>query len=116
MAPVRRHFPPVTSRTRFSPERLLSSQTHVGRIVFQDGAPPSETSNTLEVSRGKDTLLIPNSPDGDTPLIPKPPGEAGRRGTESRNGYNLQKALGWDDALYQEVMVSYSSSDVREAI
>lgn len=36
-------------------------------------------------------------------LIPKPPGEAGKGGS---GGFNLAKALGWDQKRYEEFTVS----------
>ncbi|SJL08829.1 uncharacterized protein ARMOST_12200 [Armillaria ostoyae] len=38
--------------------------------------------------------------DEDVKIIPKPPGEPGR---PKSGGYNLEQALGWPDAIYQQV-------------
>jgi hypothetical protein len=38
--------------------------------------------------------------------IPKPPGEAGRKNS---GGFNLEKALGWTSAKYNQLAVSFRS-------
>jgi hypothetical protein len=114
MAPVRRHFPPTTSRTRFSPERILETPPHALRKIFAiDSGLLSETPLTVdfpEGSRSSPGCLQPSpSLNFDDPsLVPKPAGEAGRRATDERDGYCLRDALNWDDALYLEVMVRTS--------
>ena len=111
MASVRRHFPPATSRTRFSPERLLAPLPHALRMVFADEAAPS--SGTPFTANSTDQSFLPPASDSSLNfdnllLIRKPPGEAGRSGGGGRNGYNLQDALGWDDSFYQDVKVRTS--------
>ena len=96
MAPVRRHLPPATSHTCFSPERLLPSPAHARHMVFPDEAMDTRLRHCAD---------IPGDDLGNLSLIPKPPGEAGRRSKEGRDGYNLRDALKWDEAFYQEVMV-----------
>lgn len=49
------------------------------------------------------TSLISDLESDDSPLIPKPEGEAGRPG---RGGYNLEEALKWDHKKYLKVKVS----------
>jgi hypothetical protein len=111
MAPVRRHFPPATPRTRFSPERVLESPRHALRKIFSsDTGLLSETPITVDFPEGNRSSpgCLQSGPSlnfDDPSLIPKPAGEVGRRGNDERDGYCLRDALKWDDALYSEVMV-----------
>jgi hypothetical protein len=43
--------------------------------------------------------------------IPKPTGEVGR---SNSGGYNLRKALGWEEQRYSEFTVSYITPDLLE--
>jgi hypothetical protein len=90
---IQRQFRPITARTRFSPERLL---TH----------PPLSSNIAFDTEPEGFTESVPQQPEGTTPLIPKPKGQAGRPG---RGGYSLKECLEWPPELYSEMQVCPNS-------
>jgi hypothetical protein len=85
---IQRQFHPITARTRFSPERLLT--------------PPLLTANiSFQIEPEGHTESFPRQPE-ETALIPKPKGQAGRPG---RGGYSLKESLAWSLEFYSEMQV-----------
>ena len=128
MFPVKSHLPLITSRIEFqlkelppppqiTPRRDLGA--HLRRQARRISVPYSrprrnveeapETSLNRSVSPLSELSDSENSGDeenGDIPntgKIPKPNGEAGR---SNSGGYNLKKALNWDEKRYSEFTVS----------
>lgn len=90
-----RHHPyPKSTRKQHSPLKPQSNPTY-------DDVAPSETGATETDSESLVTDSEIES-ESDTPLIPKPDGEAGR---PNRGGYNLEKALKWEHKKYIRVKV-----------
>ena len=85
---IKRHYHPPSARARFSPERHLSPSGASARLRF-----PIETATAAKL----DPVNVPQV------LITKPKGEASRL---SRGGYSVRKALQWDDARYDDLLVS----------
>lgn len=125
--PVKPHLPLITSRVEFRlnhfqlppaitlrqdlgkrlrehrqtrPLNIPYDRTHRPRIHTHGSPnPDTDTDNQSELSE------LPSAYDDEQPKvkIPKPPGEAGRRNC---GGFNLEKALGWEEAKYNELVVS----------
>lgn len=127
--PVKSHLPLITTRIEFqlnelppppqiTPRRDLGS--HLRRQARRSSVPYSRPRHTskedpvMNQSTGfhrcstsplSDMSDSEGSGNEDKPnRIPKPKGEAGR---SNSGGYNLKKALGWEDERYIEFTVSY---------
>jgi hypothetical protein len=108
---IQRYFHPLTSRARFSPERVLLNPALATRYITfgpetkdlngrnPKGSKPA--SPTLPTDIFQDDAPALHRVTGD-PLIPKPSGEVSRI---SRDGYNLRKELGWKPDFYTQVQV-----------
>lgn len=97
---IRRHFPPLTVRCRFSPERLLVVEPLIRRMKFshEGTKTPLYATDLNKIA----SLEVGGGPPG-SGLVPKPGGEVARPG---RGGYNLEAVLNWTGPLYVNVRVS----------
>ncbi|KAG2083890.1 hypothetical protein BD769DRAFT_1660878 [Suillus cothurnatus] len=87
-----RHFKPLTIHCEFPPERSYTPPPLTQHQVFSRA--PDLSSDAAERPTPAGLLPIPL-----LAKIPKPRGEVSRI---SRGGYNLQEALGWPAAEYEE--------------
>jgi hypothetical protein len=104
---IQRYFHPLSSRARFSPERVLISPTRSTRYtVFgpDNGNPRRPASSHI----GPTDIFEDNAPAlfrlPTDDLVSKPNGEVTRI---SRDGYNLRDQLGWKPDFYSEVQVQF---------
>ncbi len=119
-----RHLPLITCRIEFTPlahtprpsitacrEFTIAREHSPSPPLIDPGSPSlSDTSDASDGSMHSDddnpSGSIVGDDDGvddeDVKIIPKPPGEPGR---PKSGGYNLEQALGWPDAIYQQVIV-----------
>lgn len=85
MSRIQRHFQPVTARSVFSPERLLTPPPSTARKVFPVAdSPPEETSRLSALE-----------------LVGKPVGEVGK-------AYDLQEASSLDLDTFKKIEVCSS--------
>jgi hypothetical protein len=110
---VQRHFSPLSCRSRFSPERLLTPPPTTFRISFplvdtfilSSSESPSSTA-TIDTDQG-------NVASEETCLILKPSGEVARPG---RHGYTLREVVAWDPPTYSLVQVYFALHIIRPLI
>ncbi|KAK0488160.1 hypothetical protein EDD18DRAFT_1110527 [Armillaria luteobubalina] len=116
-----RHLPLITRRVEFTPlactplpsitacrEFAIAREQSVTPPPVDRGSPPlSEASDASDDSMHSDDdnisggALDEEGVDDEVKTIPKPPGEPGR---PKSGGYNLEQALSWPDAIYQQVV------------
>ncbi|SJL15222.1 uncharacterized protein ARMOST_18708 [Armillaria ostoyae] len=117
-----RHLPLITRRIKFMPlahtplplitarrEFAIARERSPSPPLIDPGSPAlSNVSDGSDVSMHSDNdnpsgsiLGDDGVDDEDVKIIPKPPGEPGR---PKSGGYNLEQALGWPDAIYQQVV------------
>jgi hypothetical protein len=118
--PVKPHLPPITSRIEFqlvhflpppaiTPRQDLGKRLRDRHQIRRNNIPPYDRTHRPHSPNPKtdepSELSELPSDDDDQPKtkIPKPPGEAGRKNC---GGFNLEKALGWEEAKYNELVVS----------
>ncbi|PBK90452.1 hypothetical protein ARMGADRAFT_1082717 [Armillaria gallica] len=116
------HLPLITRRIEFTPlahtprpsitahqEFAIAQERSLSPPLIDPGSPSlSDASDASDGSMHSDDENPSGSIVGDdgvdnedVKIIPKPPGEPGR---PKSGGYNLEKALGWPDAIYQQVI------------
>jgi hypothetical protein len=103
---IQRHFSPLFSRTRFSPERMFTPLPLTSQFAF-----PITEGSALphlggDFSPAADSSSESDSEDSSIICIPKPPGEAAR----PSRGYTLREVVEWDDATYERVQVRDASN------
>jgi hypothetical protein len=101
---IKPHFVPVTSRSRFSPERVLCPAVFASRTVFEPEGPVFNPPERLSIlPSDKDTGLGEGSPR--LPLVSKP-----KDANRLSEGHNLRKfclvQFEWSEAQFYEVQVS----------
>ncbi|KAK0191936.1 hypothetical protein F5146DRAFT_999194 [Armillaria mellea] len=116
-----RHLPLITRCVEFTPlahtplpsitvhrEFIIPWERSLSPPPVDHGSPPlSEASDTSDDSMNSDDdnlsggALDEEGVDDEVKVIPKPPGEPGR---PKSGGYNLEQALSWPDAIYQQVV------------
>jgi hypothetical protein len=108
---IKRHFPPPTFRSHFSPERAFPPPPFAFRTTFPlEGLSFPDTSpNKTPTLEDTHILGPPYNPSqrnvsGQSGLIPKPKGEVNRADT-----YNLKRLceeqLGWSTTHFEEIQV-----------
>lgn len=113
MPRVQRKFSAPVSRSRFSPERLLTPPPFALKRIFSPEpdpiphSPAEPQQHTARVDLALDASG-PTTPLPNPAVIPKPRGEVGRIG---RGGYSLRTTLvendeHWDTQLFLDVQVS----------
>src|ERR1700687_4451297 len=107
---IRRHFPPSTFRSPFSPERALPPPPFAFRMTFAtEGLSLPNISHEPSVPEVPNILGPPfsiSNTSRDSDLIPKPKGEVNRS-----DAYNLKKfceeRLGWSMTHFEEIQVGF---------
>lgn len=101
---IQRHFPPITYRARFSPERLVRHPPSTLETMFPmvEAPIPRWSGDTSDGSSGE---FSEDEVEHDIlPTIVKPKGEVGRL----KEGYKLREVLDWDEKTFLEVQVCFS--------
>lgn len=104
---IKPHFAPVTSRSCFSPERVLCPPSFASRKVFEPEGPLLNSPGRVtvlaldkEISLGDETQRLP--------LVPKP-----KDANRLSEGHNLRKfclaQLQWGEAKYHEIQVRHNT-------
>ena len=89
---ARRNYVPYSRPRHTSEEATVNN-----RFVFRSMSPLSDVPDLEKSDDDEDSRDTPNK-------IPKPMGEPGR---SNSGGYNLKKALDWEENRYNEFNVSY---------
>ena len=122
--PVKPHLPLITSRIEFQlshlPTPAITLRHDLGRCLRDQRqtrhsktpyhrtrirTPNPDTEGEVSDLANSELSELSSIYDDNQPTakIPKPPGEAGRKNC---GGFSLEKALGWEQAKYNELMVS----------
>jgi hypothetical protein len=133
--PVKSHLPLITTRIEFQLKELppppqitprrdlgahLRRQARRNSVPYSRHMPYSRPSKEAAVNRSVSPLSdISESEKSDeesrdiSEKIPKPIGEPGR---SNSGGYNLKRALGWEENRYNEFNVSYICQISRKIV
>jgi hypothetical protein len=100
---IKPHFAPVTSRSCFSPERVLCAATFASRTIFEPEGPVLNAPERAFIFSDKETTLGGGSPQ--LPLVSKP-----KDANRLSEGHNLRKfcltQFQWGETQFYEVQVS----------
>jgi len=112
---IKRHFPPPTFRSHFSPERALPPPPFAFKMTFpvEELSLPN-TSHEPSIPEELDILGPPFSISQEngsrgSGLIPKPKGEVNRSDTYNLKSF-CEERLGWSVAQFEEIQVSFVQS------